>query len=115
MLFCPFSKNLDGRLLDNYTLDYAPFLRVGKLPKKFPKYRYYFLYIDIGFFSNTATAYYLAWHLMSFLPVLLGFTEPGAKQTRKLNVLKTLINVINIWLFHAPLTNYMFAIFRILA
>ena len=35
MLFCPYPKNLDGRLLHDYTLGSCSFLRVGKLPKKY--------------------------------------------------------------------------------
>ena len=54
MLFCPFPKNLDGRLLDDYTLGLCNFPKSGRITEKIPKYRYYryfFLYIDIGFFS----------------------------------------------------------------
>ena len=54
MLFCPFPKNLDGGLLDDYTLGLRSFFKSGKITEKIPKYRYYryfFWYIDIGFFQ----------------------------------------------------------------
>ena len=53
-MFCPFPKNLVGRLLDDYTLGLCSFFKSGKLPKKYRNIDIIgilFWYIDIGFFS----------------------------------------------------------------
>ena len=54
MLFCPFPKNLGGRLLDDYTLGLGSFFKSGKITEKIPKYRYYryfFMIYRYRFFS----------------------------------------------------------------
>ena len=48
MLFCPFRKNLDSRLLDDYTLGLRSFFKSGKITEKISKYRYYRYFFDIS-------------------------------------------------------------------